>query len=484
MRGLVLVALLIGGPGFTGSAHAAPDVAGLLRERFAATGTPGAAWALVDGESVEQVGTWGRDGDGAPVTEDTPFLWGSVSKPVTATAVLTLVEAGKVDLDQPVRTYLPAFTLADDGFAARITVRHLLEHTSGIPEGAAEVTDRFTRRADPYGEAVADLAEVTPLAAPGTRFTYASVNYLVLGAVVEAVSDRPYADYLREHVLEPLDMTGAVTTPDQASGVPDGHSYAFGQPVGLAARFDEAGPSYGYLGGTVTDLAHFAMAQLNGGRYRSTQVVARASVEQMQHGTVRVTDAQRYGLGWRDDTRVAGNGVRSVWHAGASPGYQAMVVLLPGLDRGIVVLQNIYGFFHDGRLAATGLHAARLLAGGRPGDLPDDSTYPALLTGLVAVLAAALGAVGWTVYRVVRPATTLPRRRRVLVSATCWTLGALALAYLAGILVPHTAGASLSLVRLWAPDVGWLLTAIAIAGVLLAVTRLAAAYRRLRRGAG
>jgi CubicO group peptidase (beta-lactamase class C family) len=473
---------LIGSAGVPSAASAtAPDVDAFLRERLAATDTPGAAWAVVTADAVEHVGTWGRDGDGAPVTEDTPFLWGSVAKPVTATAVMTLVEAGEIDLDAPVRAYLPDFTLADANHAAQVTVRHLLDQTSGIPEFAGDITDRFEDRADPYGEAVADLAEVTPLAAPGESFEYASANYLVLGAVVEAVSGRPYAEYLRDHVLDPLDMDGAITTPDQARRVPEGHGYMFGQPVGLAPRYDQTGASYGYLGGTVTDLAHFAMAHLNKGRYGSTRVLDAASVELMQHGTAQVTDLQRYGLGWRDDTRTAGPGTRSVWHGGASPGYQAMIVLLPEQDLGIVVVQNIYGIFQDGQLAGTGLQAARLLAGGEPGEVDGDPTYPVLLAVLVVVLAAVAGVIGWSVYRMVRPTTTSPRRRRIVIGMVCWMLGGLGLAYLAGILVPGTLGVRLSLIRLWVPDVGWLLTAIAVAGLTLAATCLATGYLRLRR---
>ncbi|WP_165777620.1 serine hydrolase domain-containing protein [Amycolatopsis antarctica] len=466
----------------TAGAATAPDVDGYLHDRLAATDTPGAAWAIVTGDSIERVGTWGRDGDGAPVTERTPFLWGSVSKPVTATAMLTMVEAGTVDLDEPVRTYLPAFALADHGRASRITVRHLLEHTSGIPGDAAGVTDRFEPRADPYREAVAALAEITPLSAPGDTHRYASANYLVLGAIVEAVSGRPFADYLREHVLDPLDMDGAITSPEQAGGLPDGHGYVFGQPAGLAPRYDRTGPSYGYLGGTVTDLAQFAMAQLDEGRHQSTQVLAPASVKSMQRGDARVTDTQRYGLGWREDSRVAGDGTRAVWHAGASPGYQTMLVLLPELDRGIVVLQNVYGFFQDEQLAGTGLGAATLLAGGRPGGTSGGPTYPVFVAALFAVLVTIAGAAGWAVYRMPRPGAV--RRRRTVLGMAGWALTGLAAAHGAAVALPAAFGVDLSLMRLWAPDIGWLLTAIAVAGLALSAVRLTTGCLRLRQAGG
>jgi CubicO group peptidase (beta-lactamase class C family) len=253
-------------------------VGAYLRERMAATKTPGLAYAVVTPDSIEHTGTWGEGGNGNPVTADTPFLWGSVSKPVTATAVMTLVESGTIDLDEPVRSYLPSFTLAEDDAAAQISVRQLLEQTSGIPEGTG-ITDRFDRRSDPYNDAVADLVDATPRFSPGQRHEYTSANYLVLGAVVEAVTGQAFDEYLRERVLDPLQMTGVIASPEEADvALPEGHGYAFGQPVRVASHHDQTGPSYGYLGGTVEDLAHFAIAQLNNGRYRSTHVLQPASL--------------------------------------------------------------------------------------------------------------------------------------------------------------------------------------------------------------
>lgn len=457
------------------------EVDAFLRERSEASKTPGLAYAIVTPSAVEHMGTWGNDGDGRPVAEDTPFLWGSVSKPITVTAVMALIESGAVALDEPVRTYLQSLTLADPDTASRITVRHLLEQTSGIPDGTG-VTDRFDPRSDPYGDALADLADVTPVSAPGERHEYASANYLVLGAMVEAVTGQRFTEYLSEHVLRPLAMSHTIANPDDAdTALPGGHGYAFGHPVGVRSRYDLTGPSYGYLGGSVEDLAHFARAQLNGGRYGSTQVLDGASVELMQTGAARVSDTHRYGLGWRDDDRNADLGTRTVWHGGAVQGYQAMIVLLPDIDRGIVVLQNIYGFFQDSQLAAVGLGAARLLAGGQPGEASADSTYPLILAGLVAVLAGVVVAIAWPVYRLLRPGAHPVRRRRVLTWTAAWVLIGTALAYIAGAVLPSLTGTRLSLIPLWAPDVGWLTIAIIIASAVLAATWLASGIIRLRR---
>ncbi|MEO3849375.1 serine hydrolase domain-containing protein [Streptomyces sp. B8F3] len=477
---LVLLLLAALAPGPAHARTATPQVDAYLRERAQATGTPGLAYAIVGPGGIESTGAFGHDGDGRPVTARTPFLWGSIAKPVTATAVMTLVESGAVDLDEPVRTYLPRFTLADRRAAARITVRHLLQQTSGLPEHTG-VTDRFGDRDDPYGRGVADLADTAPRSAPGERHGYSSANYLLLGALVEAVTGRSYEAYLRDHVLGPLDMRGAVTTPRQAGAVPRGHGYVYGKAVASDTHYDPAGTAYGYLGGTVRDLARFAAAHLDGGTYDGTRVLTPASVAQMHRGTADSGDTQRYGLGWRDDTRNDDLDTRTVWHTGGAPGYHAMLVLLPDADRALVVLQNAYGYFQAADLNAAGFGAARILAGGDPGPAPGDAPYTAFLALLTAVLTLTTAATAWSAYRILRPARTSRTRRRILTTAGCWTLAALTTAALAGIAAPRAFGVDLRLIRLYAPDLGWLLTLTALTACTLAAVRLTAGCLSLRR---
>ncbi|HEU5126567.1 MAG TPA: serine hydrolase domain-containing protein [Glycomyces sp.] len=470
------LALLAAGPG----AHArepaaAADIDAYLTERLEAGGVPGAAYAIVTPDAVEHAFTWGEDGDGAPVTDDTAFLWGSVAKPVTATAVMTLVEDGAIDLDAPVTAYLPGFRLADQDRSARITVRHLLEQSAGLPEGTG-VTDRFDDREDPYGEAVADLAGAEPIADPGEVFEYASANYLVLGAVVEAVTGEPYERYLREAVLEPLGMDGAIATAEDAETLPDGHTYVLGQTVPIAARFDRAGPSYGYLGGTVTDLARFAMAHLNGG----APLLEADSVAQAHTGAVAVSATVDYGLGWRVDSRNDDLGTSTVWHTGGTPGYSAGVILLPELDRALVMVQNAYGYFQDGPLIGAMLGAARLLAGGEaPAAAGGDWRYPSVLALLVALTAAAVAVVVLSVRRIVRGAVRPAPHWRVLLGTAVWVLGAAAVAYAAGVALP-SAAPSWPVLLLIAPDLAWGLIAVAVSALAVAAVRLWLGALRLR----
>ncbi|SDL20017.1 CubicO group peptidase, beta-lactamase class C family [Glycomyces sambucus] len=440
-----------------------PDAAivAYLEDRFAATGVPGAAYAVVDLDGGSRTYAWGEDGDGDPVDAGTAFLWGSVAKPVTATAAMTLVEDGRLDLDAPVTDYLPDFTLA--GGANGITTRDLLEQTSGIPEGTG-ITDRFDHREDPFGDAVADLAGVEPLAEAGEAFEYASANYVVVGAVVEAASGMPYEEYLRAAVLEPLGMDGAVATEEAAESLPDGHTAAFGQAVPVPAYYDQTGPSYGYLGGTVTDLQRFAEAHLGNG------LISPESLALMHTGAAEVNDTIDYGLGWRVDARNADLGTGTVWHTGAAPGFAAGVILLPEHGKALVVAQNRYAHFEGDALIGTMLGAARLLAGGEPDPIETGPLYPALLIGLGVLVLAALAAVVLTLVRIRRSRKPLRRKWTGAAGIAAWWALAALVAYTAWDLVPGLAP-SATLFRLFAPDIAWLLTALAAAALLLAAAR-------------
>jgi CubicO group peptidase (beta-lactamase class C family) len=447
-----------------------------LETRFEETGIPGAAYAIIDLDGETQTHTWGHDGNGDPIETTTPFLWGSVAKPVTATAVMTLVEDGLLDLDTPVIEYLPDFTLADQAHADRITMRHLLEQTSGIPEGTG-ITDHFEHRDDPYGEALADLADVEPLTAPGETFAYASANYVVAGAVVEAVAGVPYAEYLSAAVLQPLGMDATVLTEEDAAAVPHGHTSAFGQAVPVQSRFDQTGPSYGYLGGSVSDLERFAMAHLGDG----AAVVSPESLAAMHTGGTEVGDQIDYGLGWRVDARNADLGTTTVWHTGGAPGFSAGILLLPELDRALVVAVNRYAHFEDGAIIGSMLGAARMLAGGEPEAVEGDALYPVLLAVLSVLVVAAVVLLVWTFVRIVKGPQPTSRHGVVVAGAVCWAVVGAVVAYVSWVVVPGLAP-SRAFFFLAALDVAWSLVVLGAVAVLVAAARIWLGLARLRAG--
>lgn len=414
------------------------------QERMAANGTSGLAYAVVGPEGVEHQGVFGTDGDGAPVTEQTPFLWGSVAKPVAATAALTLVEDGRLDLDAPVSAYLTEF----DGARVDPTVRELLTQTSGITEAATlAVTDVYGPGSADVRERVAEVAD----AAPGTpgEHEYSSANYLVLGAVITEVTGSDYSSYLRSAVLEPAGMDRTVTGAEDARDLDlaPGQRTLWGLPAPVAPRVDDGGAAYGYLGGDLGALAAFAELQLS----PEPAVLDADTLDEARTGTAPVPGSdQKYGLGWRETT-LSGTEVPAAFHGGATPGYTAMLIVLPGHERAVVVLQNTYDMLRDDQVQALGFGLAHLVAGAAP---PDPG--PAVLHGAAVwgTAALAVSAVAGAVLSLRTPA----RRpwTRVL-------LGVLGVAS-AGIVALVALGGSTAL--LWLPDVTLALLLAALAGLV------------------
>ena len=159
---------------------------------------PGLSVAIVQGDQiVYQKGYGQADSSGRQVTPQTPFIIGSISKTFTALAVMQLVEAGKVELDAPVQRYLPYFRVADPHASAQITVRHLLNHTSGLPQKAD--TFLWTDQDDGVLERSVRYLRTVKLARPVGNFGYSNANYQTLGLIVQVVSGQSYEAYVAQH---------------------------------------------------------------------------------------------------------------------------------------------------------------------------------------------------------------------------------------------------------------------------------------------
>ncbi|WP_447036087.1 serine hydrolase domain-containing protein [Streptomyces sp. DSM 118878] len=452
-------------------------------EQRARARIPGMALAVVeDGEVVHRL-LRGKDGKGDAVTRRTPFLIGSLSKPVTATAVTHLAEAGSVELDRPVRRYLPWFRPSGPG-AASMTVRHLLNQSSGLTERDGLVhADRFDNAAGGVERVARALAQVRTATPPGERHQYSNANYMLLGALVERVTGRPYGAWLRQEILRPLGMDRAIVDDHDAARrhLAPGHRYFFHHPRPFDAPFDSSGVPYGYVGADIDDLSRFALTQLGGGGPAARAVVSPAGLRRMHTGTVPAGTSHRYGFGWRDDT-FDDLGERVVWHSGATPGYHGTVALAPDRGLAVVVQHNAYHPLRDEQLNSTAFGALRILLGGEPRPASADpmlATMPAVVAAAVVLVGAALG---WSLLRLARPGGATTRgRRRVLVGGAVAVTGPLLLAHLAVLVLPRQAtGVDLAQILLFVPDVGRLLVALAVLCGAQALARTVITVRTLR----
>ncbi|MEC4592041.1 MULTISPECIES: serine hydrolase [Nitrospirillum] len=315
LLGLALLALgALLGLGVTPAFAARPDMASLasaidtaVREEMTAGHIPGAVVLVGDRDGILYQGAWGLRRvlpDTAPMTADTIFDLASLTKVlVTTTAIMQLVERGKVHLEAPVSRYWPAF--AANGKAA-ITVEALLTHTSGL---RADL-DR-ARRWDGAAEARALLLAEMPLSPPGERFRYSDINFLVLGEVVRRVSGLPLDRYAARHIFRPLGMTDTRFVPPAAwrpriapTDVQDG-MLRWGKVSDPAAY--HLGGVAGHAGvfGTAADLARFARMLLNGGTLGKRRMLKASTITRMVEPHVLPGGTTR-GLGWDRTSPYAG----------------------------------------------------------------------------------------------------------------------------------------------------------------------------------
>jgi len=306
-----------------------------LEAEMRADRVPGVALAIVHGEQIVYLRGFGNDGTGKSVTPQTTFILGSMSKAFTALAIMQLVEQGKIELDKPVQHYLPWFCLADIEASKKITVRHLLHHTSGIPEKAPQASD-----APLSIEAhVRALANVAPNHAAGEIHEYASPNYLVLGALIEQLSGQSYAEYVQNNIFTPLAMSNSFTSQITAmqATMARGHRYCFGFPQPTVLRYEADRMPTAALISSAEDLAHFMIAQLNQGRFNNQPILSPAGIEEMHRPAIQ-SAGFAYAMGWRVSEL---NGATAIHHGGIVPHFRGKMVMLPQEKWGVAVLTNV-----------------------------------------------------------------------------------------------------------------------------------------------
>lgn len=303
-------------------------------ELMAKQHVPGVAVAVVKhGAIVYEHGYGYADLSGkVPVTVDTRFEIGSITKQFTAAAIMQLVRAGKLSLDDRLGTFITEYPAG-----AEVTVRQMLSHTSGLPEYLDyELGHEAGTRPASLATILGGIAK-TPLAfAPGSRWSYSNTNYLLLGRIIELTANEPYTQYVREHIFEPAHMaqSGFVSEeralPDMAIGYEKTGPTSIGPAKPIA---EEWAGGAGAIVSTVGDLAKWNAALASGA------IVAPADLSLLQTAaTLNDGSKTRYGLGFAVDTF---GGHPRIWHNGQSNGFAATSAQFPSDDESIIVLDNL-----------------------------------------------------------------------------------------------------------------------------------------------
>ncbi|MVU83380.1 serine hydrolase [Nocardia sp. ET3-3] len=318
-----------------------------LTEFVAATaakyGMPGVAVGIwVDGREIHANHGVTSTENPVPITEHTLFAIGSTSKTFTTTALLRLVDEGKVDLDAPVRTYVPELKLADEQHAAAITVKQLLNHTAGLEWNIINNTGEGD---DGLAAFVATLSELPLIGAPGERPSYSQAGFNLLGRVIENVTGEPFEKVVAETVFAPIGLRESFYFRDDVMTrrFAAGHErQADGElEVSRSWKGSRANNPGGGLGSTVSDLLRWGRFHLGDGRGEQGGTVLSAELlDRMKQPTVALrasTLADAFGLCWmlRDV-----DGVRTVGHDGSGFGQFANFQLVPERNFAVVVLSN------------------------------------------------------------------------------------------------------------------------------------------------
>ena len=271
--------------------------------------------------------------------ERTLFRPGSVSKLFTWTAVMQLVEQGKLDLDRDVNEYLDFKIPAT--FSEPITMRHLLTHTLGVEEEPRGLINDDSTSLRPMGEWLpAHMPKrVRP---PGTFSSYSNWGTAVAGYIVERVSGEPFPKYIQKHILDPLGMVHTTAEqPIPAALAPDmsiGYEWRGGKYVAHGFEYlPGAGPA-GMISGSATDMARFMIAHLNEGQFGDQRILTAASARQM-HARAFGHDDQLpgFGLGFYEKNS---HGLRIIGHGGDSQWFHTDMALIPSERLGVYVSFN------------------------------------------------------------------------------------------------------------------------------------------------
>ena len=357
---------------------------------------PGAALGIVKGDKIVHLEGFGdADDSGREVTPQTPFKIGSTSKSFTALAIMQLVEEDKVKLDAPVQSYIPWFRVADAEASSRITVRHLLNQTSGIPTVAGVAyAYKGDSGKDALEKEVRAARDVELAHPPGKVMQYSNLNYSTLGLIVQMVSGVSYEQYVKEHVLTPLGMKNSfMFLPEaQRHGLATGHQFWFGRPFpGGGLVYNRAITPTGLITSDAQDMSRYLIAHLNGGHYDGARVLSSEGIAELHRGAANMGQSdESYAMGWIEGEI---HGVPVVWHNGDTGDFHATMILVPKSKWGVVLLMNGSDDLR-GSMDTTANGVVARLVGVEPPPPPGLLQEPFLVILLVILAVGALQALG------------------------------------------------------------------------------------------
>ena len=322
--------------------HDFGEIETFLQSLIDTGGIPGIAIAITSGEDLVY-----SKGFGVTSTETKEklkpehiFHIASVSKTFTATAVMQLYEKGKIDINKTLVTYLPYFKLDDEGYKL-ITIKQMLNHTSGMPdvedyewekavadEGAAE---RYSR----------SLADKKLISSPGTEYHYSNIAFDVMADLVAKASGMPFEKYVKENILTPLDMNeSSFYAPEIKISLRTKPHTGNPPKVSPIYPYNRMHAPSSTLNTNVLEMSHWAIANMNNGKYKANRILSPDMLSMMMKPTVTINNDRKIsvGLSW---FMYPYQGMTIYEHGGSDLGYKSLLTLIPEKKIGIIILCNL-----------------------------------------------------------------------------------------------------------------------------------------------
>ena len=380
-----------------------------VNEQMKALKIPGVALAIVQDGQIQYLQGYGiADATRRAVTPQTPFMLASVSKSFTSLAIMQLVEHKKLDLDTPVQKYLSWFQLPDKQASGEITVRQLLNQTSGFSQldGNRINLSKGTAK-DSLATDLEQVKHFNLVNPPGASFTYSNVNYGLLGAIIETASEQPYEEYVQQHIFDPLEMQHTYTSLSEAQK--NGGTEGFYPLFGMLIQYNNYMPysrtvtPWAGVFSSAEDLSHYMIAQLNEGKYGDTNLLSPTGINELHKPGIQIDKWTGYAMGWwvRPDFDIASHNQASytapiaIYHEGSWANFRSLVALIPQKNIGVAVLMNTNDPAIDSTYAMVGWNVLAIYSGYKPSSYPPSEDFVRqharlLFTGIILILLASL----------------------------------------------------------------------------------------------
>ncbi|MTI66336.1 MAG: beta-lactamase family protein [Firmicutes bacterium] len=309
----------------------------LLEKHIKDSNLPGIATGIIKNSETIYLDTKGKDGYGDKLTKESPMFIGSLSKSLTALAVMQLVEKDLISLDKPVKKYIPYFKVANPKLSKNITVHDLLIQKSGLSRKKSVPSSDYNNTLKERVKALSTMEEVTE---NGKEFHYLNDNYNILGLLIEEVTKKSYASYMKEHVFIPIGMKN---TTANISDIKQKNIYGYTNIFGFSKKIKQRVPRYdipsGYIVSNLEDMNKYVSFLID----PSTEILSKESIKKMR----MVNGNSDYGMGWHI-TEV--NGLKLIEHSGAVPAFSSHIGIIPETKSGYVYIINknhlLYNFVH------------------------------------------------------------------------------------------------------------------------------------------